>query len=173
MVTKKFRIIFFLSVLLAVFLNAYPARAICPVCTLAVGAGVGLAQYLGVDDTVTGLWVGGLIVSMIMWTINWLDGKNIRFYGRKIIIIVSYYAIVVGPLYAKELIGHPLNKLWGMDKLMLGIAVGSVLFLVGAIAHFKAKKRNDDKVYFPFQKVVLAISPLIIFSAIFYFITLR
>ena len=49
--------------------------AICPICTLAVGAGVGLSRWLGVDDTVTGLWIGGLTVSMILWTIFWADKK--------------------------------------------------------------------------------------------------
>jgi hypothetical protein len=33
------------------------------------------------------------------------------------------------------------------------------------------KKKNQDKVYFPFQKVVFAISPLIVLSAIFYILT--
>ena len=53
--------------------------AICPLCTIAVGAGVGLAQWLGVDDTATGIWIGGLTVSLIGWTIYWFDGKNIAF----------------------------------------------------------------------------------------------
>jgi hypothetical protein len=58
-----------------------------------------------------------------------------------------------------------------MDKLMLGIALGSLLFLAGGIVHFQLKKKNGDKVYFPFQKVVFSVSPLIIFSFLFYFIT--
>lgn len=34
------------------------AQAVCPVCTVAVGTGVGLSRWLGVDDTITGLWLG-------------------------------------------------------------------------------------------------------------------
>lgn len=171
MVNNKFRIIFFFAVLVSTFLNPFPAHAICPVCTVAVGAGVGLAQYLGIDDAITGLWIGGLVVSVIWWTINWLNSKNIKFYGRKILVTIFYYAVVVGPLWRKEIIGHPYNKLWGIDKLMLGIALGSVLFIIGGVLHFQLKKRNEDKVYFPFQKVVFSVSPLILFSAVFYFIT--
>ena len=39
--------------------------AICPLCTFAVGAGIGLTQYLGIDDVITGLWIGGFIVSLV------------------------------------------------------------------------------------------------------------
>lgn len=171
MITNRFRITFFISAALATFLKASPVSAICPVCTVAVGAGVGLSRYLGIDDTITGIWIGALTASMIGWTISWLNGRNIKFYGRKILITVSFYAIVVGPLFWKGIIGHPFNKMWGMDKLLLGIILGSIFFTAGAIAHFQLKKRNGDKVYFPFQKVVFAVAPLVFLSIIFYFIT--
>ncbi len=147
------------------------ACAICPICAIAVGAGIGLAQWLGTDDSVTGLWVGGLVVSLIMWTIYWLDKKNIRFKGRIILTTVLYYLLIVFPLYPIGIIGHPLNKLWGMDKLVLGVIIGSVFFFVGGMLHFALKKAHNNRVYFPFQKVVFPIVPLIILSFVFYFIT--
>jgi hypothetical protein len=165
----KIAIIPFLFI--AILFLASPAKAICPVCTLAVGAGVGLSRYLGVDDAITGLWIGGLVASMIWWTISWLDRKNIKFKFRKMAIIAGYYLLIAAPLYYSEIIGHPLNKIWGIDKLMLGIFIGSLFFFGGGHLHFHHKKKNDDKVYFPFQKVVFSVSPLIILSAIFYFIT--
>ena len=36
------------------------AHAVCPVCTVAVGAGLGLAEWLGIDDSISGLWIGAL-----------------------------------------------------------------------------------------------------------------
>lgn len=150
---------------------ALPAQAVCPVCTVAVGAGVGLSRYLGVDDAITGLWIGGLTVSVIMWTIDWLERKNIRYKFRKISVIFGYYLLIVAPLYYSEIIGHPLNKLWGADKLMLGIIFGSIFFFAGAKIHFYCKEKNGNKVYFPFQKVIFSISPLVVLSAVFYFIT--
>lgn len=39
--------------------------AICPVCTVAVGTDVGLCRWLGIDDVLSGIWIGGLIISMI------------------------------------------------------------------------------------------------------------
>ncbi|MBU2028952.1 hypothetical protein KJ761_03645, partial [Patescibacteria group bacterium] len=90
---KTFNITIFLAVFS--FLWAGSVQAICPVCTIAVGAGVGFTRYLGIDDTISGLWIGGLTVSIIMWTINWLNKKNIHFKGRKIITTLGYYLLIV------------------------------------------------------------------------------
>jgi hypothetical protein len=159
----------FLAVFL--FLWAGSAQAICPVCTLAVGAGVGFSRYLGIDDTITGLWVGGLVVSMIMWTINWLDKKNIHFKGRKIITTLSYYLLIVVPLYWTGLLGHPLNKIWGIDKLLVGIVIGSLGFFLAGIWYYDLKAKNNGHSYFPFQKVAMPVGTLLILSLIFYFLT--
>lgn len=146
------------------------ALAVCPVCTVAVGAGLGLAEWIGIDDSISGIWIGALIVSMSLWTINWLDGKNIRFKGRKILIFLGYYAVVVLPLWLKGKIGHPFHALWGIDKLVLGIILGSVLFSAGVIFHNHIRKRNGNISYFKGQKIVSAIAPLIIASIILYFV---
>lgn len=147
------------------------AYAICPVCTIAVGIGIGFSRWLGIDDTITGLWVGGLVVSLIMWTIFWFDKKEIYFKGRIIITSLCYYFILVVPLYYMGIIGHPLNKLWGVDKIVLGTIIGSIAFFLGGIGYFYLKKHNNNRAYFPFQKVVMPVAPLIILSMIFYFIT--
>jgi hypothetical protein len=158
-------------VVIASFLMASSAIAVCPICTVAVGAGVGLSRWLGIDDTITGLWIGGLTVSMLMWTIDWLDRKNIYFKERKTIVAVVYYLLIVAPLYWVDIIGHPFNKIWGIDKLFLGIVFGSIVFWSGAGWYFYLKAKNGGHAYFPFQKVVMPVSPLIILSFIFYFLT--
>lgn len=148
------------------------AYAVCPICTVFVGAGIGLSQWLGIDDTITGLWVGGLTVSLIIWTTDWMNRRDIYFRGRKTIITVVYYLLIVAPLYYPlHIMGHPLNVLWGVDKLLLGIVVGSVFFFGGSTWYFYLKKKNGGHAYFPFQKVVMPVAPLIILSAVFYFIT--
>ena len=166
---KKFLLITaaFLTTLL--FLNQ--ASAVCPLCTIVVGAGIGVSHWLGVDDTITGLWIGGFTVSLIIWTIDWLNKKNICFYGRKILIVLIYYACIVLPLYPMGYMGNPLDTLWGMNKLLLGIIIGSILFFVGNVSYIMMKKHNKGHAYFPFQKVVMPVLPLIILTIIFYFIT--
>lgn len=152
-------------------LASFSAFAICPICTIAVGAGIGLTEYLGIDDTIAGLWIGGLNVSLIVWTVGWLNKKNIKFFGRKPLIAIFYYALTILPLYFKGMLGNDLNKIWGYDKIIFGVVVGSIAFAIGALSYAYLKKRNGDKAYFPFQKVVMPVLPLIILSIIFYFIT--
>lgn len=148
---------------------ALPARAICPVCTIAIGAGVGLSRWLGVDDLISGTWAGAFIVSIIFWTADWLDRKNIKFKFQYPALAVLFYAATVIPLYFTGIAGHPFNKFCGVDKLMFGIVSGSVVFTLGVLLHHFLKKRNRGKSYFAFQKVVIPLVLLIITSAVFYF----
>lgn len=166
---KVFSLFAFFFVLNSLF--SVQILAFCPVCTVAVGAGVGLSRYLGIDDTVTGVWVGGLTISMIMWTINWLRSKNKTFKFDKIIIALVYYLLIVVPLTYSDIIGHPLNRLFGIDKLLLGIVFGSLIFLLSGEFYNRLKERNDGHAHFPFEKVVIPVSSLVLLSLVFYFIT--
>lgn len=172
---KKILIYFFSFFAITIVLTKQ-VLAVCPICTVAVGAGVGLSRWLGIDDIVSGLWIGGLIVSMITWTENWLEKKNIRFSGRILLNTIIYYSLVIIPFYYSGMIGHPSNKLFcfcglNIDKLLFGIIVGSLAFWFGASWYYYLKEKNNGHAYFPFQKVVMPISPLIILSVIFYFLT--
>lgn len=166
---------------------ANTAHAVCPVCTVAVGAGLGLAQWLGIDDSISGVWIGGLTVSLIIWTINWLNGKNTKSstlrnspdsigkrkksnFGRNMLIVAGYYLLVAGPLWWKGFIGkNPLNTLCGIDKLLFGIVLGTVLFTTGVLLHNYLRKRNGNESYFKGQKIVAGIAPLVVASIILYF----
>lgn len=163
----------FLAVgLLMSFLFAGVTYAVCPICTIAVGAGIGLAQWLGIDDSVTGLWIGGLTVSLIIWTINWLSKKNITVkVWLKLVIIMGYYILIFVPLYYHNILGHALNRLWGVDKLILGSLLGSIFFWLGSAWYENLKKKNNGHAYFPFQKVLMPVGFLFILSIIFYFLT--
>lgn len=150
---------------------ALPAKAVCPVCTIAVGAGLGLSRWLGIDDTITGIWSGALVASITFWTINWLNRKNVRFYGRKILIAVFYYALTFIPLHFVGITGHPFNKLWGVDKFILGVVLGSIVFVAAEKFYGFLKKKNNNKAHFPFEKIAVPVIALAILSLIFYFIT--
>ena len=165
--------LFFSAFIVLGLLSVKYTFAICPLCTLAVGAGIGFSRWLGIDDSITGLWIGGLVVSLITWTESWFDKKNIHFRWRAVITTIGYYIIVVVPLYFMGIIqpinGNTFSVL--VDKLILGIVVGSVGFWFGAEWYFYLKKQNNGHAYFPFQKVVMPIAPLLVFSIVFYFLT--
>ena len=126
--------------------------AFCPVCTVAVGAGVGLCRYLGIDDLISGTWIGGLLMSLTLWTIDWLNKKKIKFLFRKPLILIFWYAIPILPLYGLGILGHPKNKFWGIDKLLFGIISGSLLFLISFFFHNFLVKKNGGKVFFHFKR---------------------
>lgn len=147
------------------------AKAQCPVCTAAVIGGVGLARWLKIDDTVTGLWIGGLLVSTSIWTINWLKSKKWDFYLQDYIIPLVYFALTIVPLYYYNIVGHPANVFWSVDKLILGIIFGSLFFWAAVLKYTEIKAKNNGHAQFPFQRVVLPVGSLVILSLIFYFLT--
>jgi len=58
----------------------------------------------------------------------------------------------------------------GIDKLLIGIIVGSVLSYLWM--NFGSMVRNKKgKVFIPFQTIILTVVTLTVFSLIFYFIT--
>lgn len=155
-------------------LNALPVRAICPLCIVAIGAGLGLSEYLGIDDTIAGLWIGGFLIASTFWTIQWFNQKKWLFGNKKIrntLIFILFYGLTIWPLWEKGFIGHPAHMLWGIDKLILGISIGT-FGLIGANSWYNdIKKQNGGHAQFPFQKVAIPIGALLLLSLIFYFIT--
>ncbi len=148
------------------------AAAVCPVCTVAVSAGLGLSRYFGIDDSVTGVWVGGLILSSSFWLIDWLNKKKyvIRNTKYEILITISMYFLVLLPLWFTDVVGHPLNTILGIDKLLVGTFLGSVGFLLGVYLDKKQRKIKGRQ-FFVYQKVAFPVICLIILSIAFYLLT--
>lgn len=167
---KKKIIIAITTVLLNLFV-AKSALAVCPVCVIAVSSCLGLSRWLGVDDSATGVWIGGLIVSLAILTVNWLRKKQINFKGDMAVIILAYYILTILPLYFLGLIGHPLNKIWGIDKLVAGSIIGGAIFYLTEDFYEYLKKRNNGKAYFPYQKVAMPLASLLAASIIFYYLS--
>jgi hypothetical protein len=158
---------------MAILTPAGKALAICPVCTVAVGAGIGFSRWLGIDDSITGLWLGGFLLSISLWTIDWLNRKNIRFFFKRFFVILAYYVLTIVPLYFAKIIGDPYRFVCScaQDKLLLGIVEGTAVFYFGTRLYEFLKERNGGKAHFPYEKVVFPVASLIIFTIIFYFIT--
>jgi len=166
--TKNAFVLFFSLISFSVL--SIPAKAFCPVCTIAVGAGLSFTKVLGIDDTISSIWIGGVLLSSSLWLINWLDSKKIRFFLKRKIIYILMYGFVLVPFITGGTIGALHNQLWGIDKIVLGMILGSVGFALGMKINSNTIKANNDKIYFPFQKVVLPMGMLILLSLIFFFI---
>jgi len=143
-------------------------QAMCPVCTLAVGAGLGLSRYLGIDDMVSGIWAGALVISVSFWFRNWLKKKN---YNFPIYLSVIFWAgLTYLPLWRAGIIGHPFNVFWGIDKLVFGSLIGAGVFLLALYTDGKIRKIKSKQL-FKFQKVIIPVSFLAAASLILWIIT--
>jgi len=160
-----------LILFLIILFLPFSTWAACPVCSVAVAGGVGFSRWLGIDDTISGIWLGGLIISLVIWLLSWLDKRNIKFKFRSLLILLFFYLITFFPLYQMGLVGHSCNQLWGVDKLTLGVIFGSLTFSFGLLTDRFLRRKNNGKIYFYFQKVIIPVSFLILSSVIFYFIT--
>lgn len=160
------------SFLSAVFM-AGTAHAFCPVCTVAVGAGLEGARVLGVDDVITGLWAGGLMLSLAAWTENYMADHGIKNKFLYLLNYVVYYGLLA-LIYVLP-VGHPTLRfnattMWGIDSFLLGVIVGSVVFWSAGKWYQKIKAKNGGHAWFPFQKVVWPVGALLIVTFVFWLI---
>lgn len=147
------------------------AMAVCPVCTVAVGAGLEGARLLGVDDVITGIWAGGLTLSLFFWTAGWLKKRGVNNLWWQIFVpLIVCYGLLVA-VYLMPGVEFGVNTLWGIDKFLLGVIVGTIAFYLGARWYAKIKRDNGGHAKFAFQKVVVPISFLLVATLIFWLIT--
>ena len=167
------KLLIFLSPIIFL-LSAKPALAVCPVCTIAVGAGLGISRWLGIDDSVSGIWVGGLMISLSFWLTDWLTKKNLKFLkkcpntGLVISAIIFWSSLTYLPLWKAGIIGHPFNTILGIDKLIFGSIIGAGAFFVGVFADKKVREKRGKQL-FNFQRVVFPVVSLLIASLVVYF----
>jgi hypothetical protein len=161
----------FLTGLLVFLAAPAPAGAVCPVCTVAVGAGLGVSRWIGIDDSVTGVWVGGLVLSSGLWLADWMRRRGWRLPYAEAVSIGLFFLFVIPPLYWADTIGIPGNILWGIDKVLLGTMAGSLVFLLGVVVDKWLRTINEGKVFVYYQKVIIPLFLLSLTSYFFYLIT--
>jgi hypothetical protein len=55
-------------------------------------------------------------------------------------------------------IGHPLNKLLGLDKIIFGQTLGMVVMFIGNFIYGYTKFKNGGHALFPYSKVVFPVA---------------
>ena len=172
----KKRILIFVFVFVSLLTTHYSllttnAYAVCPVCTIAVGAGLGISRALGIDDTVTSVWIGGLILSMSFWLIDWLSKKRNKNLptNYQLLITNSMYLLTLLPLWYGKYIGRLNNQIFGIDKILFGAAIGSAVFFFGMWLDKKIRQKKGKQL-FAYQKVVFPVVAIIITSVVLFFL---
>ena len=141
------------------------ANPACPVCTIAVGAGLDIARRLGVPDSIVGLWAGALLTLVGYWTLKFMDKKNWHFRYRDTIVIVLSIAMI-GFVYIGTVKYSPTSicGMFTMDPVLFGTLCGALIFIGTGKLYQWMKAKNGGHAHFPFEKVVLPIVALALAS---------
>lgn len=157
--------------MISMIMNLVNTMAVCPICTVTVGAGLALAEKIGVDNLVISVWIGGLLASLTLWTIDWLDRKKKTFKFYREIVTGLYYILTLVSLHLTDFLWNEGNTLFGIDKIVLGIFAGTLVFIGANNLYQYLKFKNNGHAHFPFEKVVIPVASLAVLSLIAYFIT--
>jgi len=137
-----------------------PVYATCPVCVVAVGGGLWLAEKLGVDDLLAAIWIGALVTALAVW---WGSSfKLLKLPRPKFSWSIIFYLLTIAILYLQGKINQPYCRIWGICKVWLGITVGTVVFLLGVGLDRFLRSKNQGRAFFPLQKVVIPLIMVIL-----------
>jgi len=139
----------------------------CPICTIGAAAGVGLSRWLKIDDVISGIWIGALILALGIWTWRWLykrrAKKSVVILG---ILIILWWLLTFVPFYYTGVLDNTCKAIWDMNRLVFGSIIGVIAGAIGILVEKSVRSKKGGKAAFHFQKVVLPMSILIITSLI-------
>ena len=146
-----------------------PALAHCPLCSAATGALVVSSRVAGVDDVITGTFLGAFTIATALWMDKIISKKwkgfNIPF--RQHTISLISFALTVAALFWTGLLGTG-SILFGLERLLFGLVLGSVITIFSFQFHGVLRKWNGGKNHFPLQGVALPIFILFATNAALY-----
>ena len=148
------------------------ALAHCPLCAAGAGAGITLSRLLGIDDSITGIWVGAFLGAISFWTQKSL-GQRKKVFFHPFVGFFLYILVFVSTLWSfykfNVVVKH--GDIFGIHKLTFGIILGGgVFYLVDKLNKYLLKP--DGKVFFPYQRMVVSLGSMVVLS-IFVFILIN
>jgi hypothetical protein len=141
---------------------APPVNAHCPLCVAGAGIGLSLARILGVDDSITGVWIAALLGASSFY-FSTFTLRKIKFPFKKMVVYMSIFASTVWSFYKFNLIDLHAGDIFGIHKLSFGIISGGLIFyLTDLIDNYLIKKHEG--MYFPYQRVVASLGSMLYLS---------
>jgi len=171
---RKMRKAFMLTLAVAIaFIGVLPAvMAHCPLCTGATIVGVGITRSFGLDDSIVGVFVGGMIISTALWFNNVLKKRNIGTKGNEklrllsLIILTSILTLVT--FYYAGLFGRGNEfRIFGIESILVGSFSGGILSLGAFYYSNYLKNKNGGKVLFNYQTMIISLIALIVNAGLF------
>ncbi|OGM59046.1 hypothetical protein A3A75_05240 [Candidatus Woesebacteria bacterium RIFCSPLOWO2_01_FULL_39_10] len=163
---KKLKSIILSLILLLTLVR--PTYAHCPLCVAGAAAGITLTRWVGVDDSITGIWIGAFLGASSFWLLRILGQKNKIFFNRfiRFIVYVFIFVITLWSFYRFNLVGK-MGDVFGFDKLTFGMVVGALVFYLVDILNGYIKRKNG-KSLFPYQSIVFSLSSMVLSSVAVY-----
>lgn len=136
----------------------------CPICIVTVGGGLILAKKLGIDDLLVSIWISGLNTAVAIFFASKIKNKTAN---NPFLWTALFFLITLFYLYFTRQIGNPRNRFFGIDKVLLGLIIGVIIFLVSFLIDRRIRNSNNGKVLFHYQKVIIPVT-LLVFSTVLF-----
>ena len=166
---KKIIIIIFITVI-NITLFGFPKeiQAHCPLCVAGAAAGITLTRWVGVDDSITGIWIGAFLGAATFWLLRSLGQRNKLFFKRfvGVGIYILVFITTLWSFYKFKLIIR-MDNIFGFDKLTFGMILGSAVFYLVDLVNVFLKRKNG-KSFFPYQSMVFSLGSVIVSSVAMY-----
>ena len=141
-----------------------PVYANCPICIITVSGGLFIAKKLGIDDLLISIWIGGLNTAIAFWIASGIKKKILN---NPYLWTILFYIFAIVYLLITKQIGHPKNTFLGIDKIFFGMTVGLLVFVFSAFIDKLIRKKNNNKVLFYYQKVIIPFLFLFVTTILF------
>ena len=138
----------------------------CPICIVTVGGGMLIAKKLGVDDLLVSVWISALNVAISFWLATKFKNKFLK-NGHIVTAILLASTLIYFQISGQ--LGHPGNRLLGIDKIVFGQILGTLSMMV-ANHSYQAIKKKLGRTPFPYAKVVFPFGTVLAVSLIFKFL---
>lgn len=168
---NKYTALFSLTGLVGLLLVLpFSVLAFCPLCVLATGALTGAFRWLGVDDLIIGLWLGGFLLSTSVMVGNYLRLKTKKLSNYSAAVAIALYGLTIILFYYDGILSTPYNSIFGISRIVIGLIGGSLLLLATPYLNKILKRTNNGENFIPRQKMLLGIFLLLFFSLVAYFL---
>ncbi len=160
------RLIYFLiGFFVLLFTRVSIVSAHCPLCTAGAAGGLTLSRWLGVDDSITGIWIAAFLGASAFWLSNLIKKQFIAY--QESFIYLGVFVLSIFSFYAVNLVNRHEGLIMGIPKLIFGIILGGFVFYIVEILN-KAIKRKKKRVLFPYQPLVFSLASMLILSLLDY-----
>ncbi|KKQ98256.1 MAG: hypothetical protein UT24_C0007G0016 [Candidatus Woesebacteria bacterium GW2011_GWB1_39_12] len=139
-------------------------QAHCPLCVAGAAAGITLTRWVGVDDSITGIWIGAFLGASAFWLLRLLGQRNKIFFNRFVGagIYILIFITTLWSFYKFKLVIR-MDSIFGFDKLTFGMVLGSAVFYLVDLVNIILKRKNG-KSLFPYQSMVFSLGSIVVTS---------